>query len=223
VEHGIPYSADGLWVHAPVEVRVTDSSKNRDQKYSIFPGESKDLPRPYLDITREDGPTLFLNATLYRPYRLDPPCRERYYQGFEYLMKDLGGRPHWAKNFEATGEELNAMYGENLDEYKRIRNDADPEGMFVGGWHRRYLFGNEPKFTLEEVEVGRQKVLSGGGVEVFGEMMVMGKRSELDEKGKDAALSRPTSSQSSFDLLHGGEAEESKVLTPHESIHLGVD
>lgn len=135
-------------------------------------------------------------------------------------MKDLGGRPHWAKNFEATGDELKEMYGENLDEYKRIRNDADPEGMFVGSWHRRYLFVNDPKFALEEVEIGREKVRSGGGVEVFGRIMAVGKRSELDEKGKDAALSRPTSSQSSFDLLHGGEAEESQVLMPQREMNL---
>jgi D-arabinono-1,4-lactone oxidase len=219
VEHGIPYSADGLWVHAPVEVRVTDSSKTRDLKYSIFPGESKDLPRPYLDITREDGPTLFLNATLYRPYKMDPPCRERYYQGFEYLMKDLGGKPHWAKNFEATGEELREMYGENLDEYKRVRNDADPEGMFVGSWHRRYIFGDGPRFALEEVEIGREKVVPGGGMKVLGGMMAtgIGRTSELDDKGKETALSRPTSSQSSFDILHGGEAEESQVLTPAQN------
>jgi D-arabinono-1,4-lactone oxidase len=137
-------------------------------------------------------------------------------------MKDLGGKPHWAKNFEATGKELREMYGENLDEYKRVRNDADPEGMFVGSWHRRYIFEDGPRFALEEVEVGREKVLPGGGIKVRGGMTTtgIGRTSELDDKGKETALSRPTSSQSSFDILHGGEAEESQVLTPAQNLRM---
>jgi D-arabinono-1,4-lactone oxidase len=117
--HGIPFSAEKLYVHAPVEVRVTDSSKSK-------------TPRPYLEPTSTDEPTLYLNATLYRPYNSDPPCMERYYQGFEYLMKELGGRPHWAKNFQTTGKEIDTMYGKDLEEWRDIRTEHDPEGMFVG-------------------------------------------------------------------------------------------
>ncbi|KAI9869627.1 MAG: D-arabinono-1,4-lactone oxidase, partial [Pleopsidium flavum] len=83
---GIPFDNKNLYVHAPIEVRVSDTSTT--------------IPRPYLDNTMPDGPTLYLNATLYRPYNRDPPCRERYYEAFEWLMGDLGGRPHWAKNFQ---------------------------------------------------------------------------------------------------------------------------
>jgi D-arabinono-1,4-lactone oxidase len=86
VPHGIPYSAKGLYVHAPVEVRLTDTSTSRDLKY--WPNTP--APRPFLDPTCDDGPTLYLNATLYRPYNMDPPCRARYYEAFEYLMRDLG-------------------------------------------------------------------------------------------------------------------------------------
>jgi len=39
-------------------------------------------------------------------------------------------------------------------------------------------------------------------------------------KEKETALSRPTSSQSSFDILHGGEAEESQVLTPAQNLRM---
>ncbi|KAF4628706.1 hypothetical protein G7Y89_g9440 [Cudoniella acicularis] len=53
VPHGIPFSAKGLYVHAPVEVRVTDTSKSTS-------------PRPYLDPTCTDEPTLYLNATLWK-------------------------------------------------------------------------------------------------------------------------------------------------------------
>jgi D-arabinono-1,4-lactone oxidase len=220
VPHGIPYSAEGLWVHAPVEVRVSDTTSKRDRS---FDGTAKKIdPRPYLDPTVPEEPTLFLNATLYRPYNLDPPCRTRYYQAFEYLMRELGGKPHWAKNFETTGEEIESMYGDNLQQWREVRNEADPEGMFVGSWHRRYILGVGKRLPLEEEEVRREMVL-GGGLRVvgaaisdtgegpkkqIGEVLVGDGAGETEEK-----LSSP-SSQSSFDVLHGGEAVESQVLMP---------
>ena len=153
---GIPFSPKGLYVHAPIEVRVTDTSNTR--------------PRPYLDNTMPDGPTLYLNATLYRPYNRDPPCRGRYYEAFEWLMKQYGGRPHWAKNFSTiTGAELQAMYPE-MESWVRVRNEVDPEGMFVGDWHRRYLLPEEKDaatMPLEERNIER-KPAKGGGIDWIG-------------------------------------------------------
>lgn len=154
VPHGIPFSAEGLYVHAPLEVRVSDTSKS--------PG-----PRPFLDPTVEDGPTLYLNATLYRPYGRDPPCRARYYQAFEWLMIDLGGRPHWAKNFNVSGPQLEAMYQNRLQDFRHLRHLLDPDGMFVGPWHRRYILSPGPQLPLEEVEVARHPS-DGGGLTVVG-------------------------------------------------------
>lgn len=144
VPHNIPFSADGLYVHAPVEVRVSNS----------------DMPlknRPLLSPMAEDGPSLYLNATLYRPYLNDPPCRERYYQGFEYLMKELGGKPHWAKNFETYRPGIEAFYGKNLETFRKVRDESDPEGMFVGQWHRDRILAEGPKLELEEVEKSSKK------------------------------------------------------------------
>lgn len=156
VPHNIPFSADGLYVHAPVEVRVSDTSLTSNV-------------RPYLDPTVEDGPTLYLNATLYRPYWRDPPCRDRYYQAFEWLMKDLGGRPHWAKNFETYRPNIEAMYGKNLVTFRKLRDEVDPEGMFVGPWHRDRIMADLPgsKLELEEVEVSRKQT-AGGGLMMLG-------------------------------------------------------
>ncbi|OJD15026.1 hypothetical protein AJ78_04681 [Emergomyces pasteurianus Ep9510] len=160
----IPFSSKGVWVHAPVEVRVSDTSKTS-------------TPRPYLDPTCSSEPTLFINATLYRPYLRDPPCTARYYEAFEWLMRDLGGRPHWAKNFSSgTGKkELSQLYGHDLEEWLRVRNSADLDGMFLGEWHLRNLIpmpSNDDagvdgrlSFPLAEREKLRQKLkgLRGAG------------------------------------------------------------
>ncbi|KAL7963883.1 D-arabinono-1,4-lactone oxidase domain-containing protein [Trichoderma compactum] len=137
VPHNIPFSAEGLYVHAPVEVRVSDTTLTSNA-------------RPYLDPTVKGGPTLYLNATLYRPYWRDPPCRERYYQAFEWLMKDMGGRPHWAKNFETYSSEIETMYGGDLDKFRHIRDTADPDGLFLGPWHRDRILRQDAWYDLEE-------------------------------------------------------------------------
>ena len=178
----IPFSSKGLYVHAPIEVRVSDTSKTE--------------PRPYLDNTLPDGPTLYLNATLYRPYGSDPPCRDRYYEAFEWLMKEMGGRPHWAKNFSTVNnDEMHAMYPE-MTTWLRIRNEIDPEGMFIGDWHRRHLLPETeeaPTMPLEE-RILHSKPARSGGVDWTG--FIPGKK-----------LS-PQGSEESFDMLGDVEAEK---------------
>ena len=182
----IPFDSKGIYVHAPIEVRVSDTSTT--------------IPRPYLDNTVPDGPTLYLNATLYRPYNCDPPCRERYYQAFEWLMKEMGGRPHWAKNFShVTRDDTHQMYPE-MANWLRVRDEVDPEGMFVGDWHRRHLLPeSEGKslLPLEEKEITR-KTAKGGGMNWYGEI-----------PGK---VLSPQISEESFDLMHGVEAEKSVMF-----------
>lgn len=146
----IPFSSKNLWVHCPIEVRISDTSAAD--------------PRPFLDPSYHEGPSLYLNATLYRAYDADPPCRRRYYEAFEWLMKDLGARPHWAKNYEHVSvEDVQQMYGDNLNKWLKVRNEVDPLGLFVGPWHRRKLLGEQvPPFPLEEQETGRENARAGG-------------------------------------------------------------
>ena len=179
---GIPFSSKDLYVHAPIEVRVSDTTTT--------------TPRPYLDFTVSDGPTLFFNATLYRPYKRDPPCRESYYEALEWLMKDIGGRPHWAKNFSTvTKDEIYEMYPK-LAEWVRIRNEVDPEGMFVGDWHRRLILP-EGMFPLEERKI-ESKPATDGGIDWFG---------EVGQKNLS-----PQGSEESFDVVHRPEAEKTGLL-----------
>lgn len=182
---GIPFSPKGVWVHAPIEVRVCDTSST--------------VPRPYLDNTMPDFPTLYLNATLYRPYNCDPPCRVRYYEAFEWLMKEMGGRPHWAKNFSTvTREDLHSMYPE-MDDWLRARNEVDPEGMFIGDWHRRLLLLEDDgkSLPIEEIKIKTERAKYGGA-------NYMGHAS-----GKNLS---PQTSEESFEMMHGAEAENSVIL-----------
>ena len=191
IASGIPFSSEGVYVHSPIEVRVCDTS-------------NKTL-RPHLDSTVPDSPTLYLNATLYRPFHCDPPGRERYYEAFEWLMKEMGGRPHWAKNFSTvTKEEFHKMYPE-LGIWARIRNDMDPDGMFVGDWHRRHIMpdANEKPALLQEEQNLTTKPSRMGGIDWFGHI-----------PGRSES---PHGSEESFDVMLGVEAEKSAVLDPASS------
>ncbi|KAF2261785.1 L-gulonolactone/D-arabinono-1,4-lactone oxidase [Lojkania enalia] len=193
---GIPFSPKGVYVHSPIEVRVANTV-NRE-------------PRPYLDTSYHDTPTLYLNATLYRPYGLDPPCRERYYQAFEHLMREMGGRPHWAKNFQSVDYSyLSSVYKTDLDDYLRVRSEVDPDGMFIGAWHRRTILPprNEfPVLPLEEKEIVRHGRRTGGSDWV-------GEQARWWDGGMDVFIkTNGSESEESFDLMAGAEAEASLFL-----------
>lgn len=209
----IPFSPKGVWVHCPVEVRVSDTTLSS-------------TPRPYLDPTSREGPTLYLNATLYRPYLRDPPCRERYYEAFEWLMRDLGGRPHWAKNFTtlASAQDIREMYGDDMNQWLKVRQKVDPDGLFVGEWHRRNLLltssyesqtteSEDTLLSLGERQESVRKLGRGGagdGLEWIGDRRWERETpaSLLKEAIVTESPSPPmtTTSEESFDLLAHGEA-----------------
>lgn len=211
-EHHIPFDNSGLWVHCPVEVRASDTTHPHNGV------------TPFLDPTPRDSPTLYLNATLYRPYGRDPPCRDRYYEAFEWLMKELGGRPHWAKNFLYTDRtDITSMYADELPKFMAIRNEADPDGIFLGHWHLQNLpIDNEQ--SVREEELGRRKMGLGWGDAVLWEGLVReGAGSGEDGEDGDANVrasvsfgggeETPTTtsmtsraSEESFDLMSKGEA-----------------
>ena len=193
----IPVSSKGVYVHCPVEVRVADTSKSRS--------------RPFLDNTCRSGPTLFLNATLYRPYHRDPPCKDRYYEAFEYLMRDMGARPHWAKNFtEQSAQLLSQMYGTDMEKWVKVRNESDPTGMFLGAWHRRCLsLGPPMEGSLEEQKVDEKESNMGDGREWVGLVVFHdSKGRSKDESSPQSTPSPPmtATSEESFDYLAKGEA-----------------
>ena len=182
---GIPFSSHGIYVHAPIEVRVSDTTNVS--------------PRPFLDGSVPDGPTLYLNFTLYRPYGTDPPCRERYYEACEWLMKNMGGRPHWAKNFSTvTREDFHRMYPD-MTRWLKIRNDHDPNGMFLGDWHQRHLIPADKLCTempLAE-RINDTRIAKEGGVNWAGVQVNQASSSRVSH-----------TSEESFDMVQGLESEK---------------
>lgn len=195
---GIPFNPKGVFVHSPIEVRIANTTKNS--------------MRPYLDTSRRDTASLYLNATLYRPYGQDPPCRERYYEAFEHLMKEYDGYPHWAKNFQSVDHSyLSSVYKTDLDDYLRVRNEVDPDGMFIGAWHRRTILpprSEFPALPLEEKEIVRRERRTGGTDWI-------GEQARWWDGGMDALTKtngNRSESEESFDLMAGAEAEASVLL-----------
>ncbi|GAM84895.1 hypothetical protein ANO11243_028970 [Dothideomycetidae sp. 11243] len=167
-QHNIPFDNKDLYVHAPIEVRVSDTTRTS--------------PRPYLDMSCSEEPTLYLNATLYRPFLCDPPCKDRYYEAFEWLMREYNGRPHWAKNFtEASGQKyLATQYGSDLDRWLEVRDEADPDGIFIGSWHRRNVLpADRRSYRCEEREV-RGVPAQDGGKSYVGEISGALRGQDLD-------------------------------------------
>lgn len=195
----IPFSSKDVWVHCPIEVRVSDSTRKEAG------------PTPYLDFSCRSEPTMYLNAIMYRPYGLEPRCTKNYYQAFEWLMRDLGGKPHWAKNFTfVKGSDIKEMYGEGLKSWRRVRAEVDPEGVFVGDWIRRNLLDDgsaEEKsadgLKCEEFMCNTRKRRSQG-TEWHGR--------QLSELTAGLRPRSTVSSEDSFDHLAGAEAEASTLF-----------
>jgi len=76
----------------------------------------------------------------YRPYGKDVDY-QRYFTGFEQLMRSLGGRPHWAKVFDAAALDLNSLYPKWTD-FCAVRRVLDPHGTFRNSWSDRVFHAN---------------------------------------------------------------------------------
>jgi len=108
------------------------------------------------------------------------------------LMRDLGGRPHWAKNFTYTSKtEIEAIYGDDMRKFMEVRDECDPDGMWLGEWHRRNLPVKQDMEvggrSMVEKEVGRKKLGRGFGDGVLwtGERLV---KTLQDSTGKSEVV-----------------------------------
>ncbi|CUM66779.1 uncharacterized protein PRCAT00004460001 [Priceomyces carsonii] len=119
------------------------------------------LKYPGLDMTNvtTDNLTLFINATMYRPFGTHVDT-SKWFHSFEHILLQAEGKPHWAKNFIGLdgsqdseddlksqlrfgGKKSYAMlgfdpvmkkwFGSNLNKFNRIRKEMDPDGVFLSG------------------------------------------------------------------------------------------
>lgn len=71
-------------------------------------------------------------------YIAKSPSARRYLQATQDIFRDLGGRPHWGKQFDTTPEEVAALYPRAAD-FAALVRDLDPEGMFANAFTDRVL------------------------------------------------------------------------------------
>jgi len=67
------------------------------------------------------------------------PNANEIYSRIEPLMKDLGGRPHWGKHFSLRRSEVEAMYGDSLYQFRKLRKQLDPKGVFSNSLVRDFF------------------------------------------------------------------------------------
>jgi len=67
------------------------------------------------------------------------PNANEVYARVEPLLKDLGGRPHWGKHFSLRRGEVEAMYPDSLDKFRKLRKQLDPKGVFSNSLIRQYF------------------------------------------------------------------------------------
>ncbi|KAF9281797.1 hypothetical protein BGZ68_006425 [Mortierella alpina] len=108
----------GLKVHFPIEIRFV-------KKDDVWLSPAYGVDSCYIGII------------MYRPYGKPVPYK-RFWAGFEQIMASFEGRPHWAKAHSVSFEGLKQSYPK-LAAFSDIRQQLDPEGMFLNDYLRRHL------------------------------------------------------------------------------------
>lgn len=165
-----------FYVHVPIEIRCSNTTIPKSHAdYSKRTATSAgpvygNLIRPYLDPTTttleysdkvtNKQLTLYINATIYRPFNYNTPIRS-WFSMFEKILIAGQGKPHWAKNFigdiSMLPESVKAKnnykeydmfgmaslfkewFGTKLTDWKTIRTQQDPNGIFLANkdWCQR--------------------------------------------------------------------------------------
>ena len=66
---------------------------------------------------------------------------EQFFDDVERHLLSLGGKPHWGKTFN-TQTNFRRLYGENMQKFNAIREQMDPNGMFLNDFTRRVFAVN---------------------------------------------------------------------------------
>lgn len=71
-------------------------------------------------------------------YSTDGPDRRQYFERFWQVMRPLGARPHWGKEFDHDAAQLRPLYP-NFDRFLDLRDTLDPHRVFGTDAHTRML------------------------------------------------------------------------------------
>lgn len=71
-------------------------------------------------------------------YMAESPDLQRYFRGFEALMQDLGGRPHWGKELTLTPAQVRARFP-MATAFTELRRRLDPDAVFANAFLDRVL------------------------------------------------------------------------------------
>jgi L-gulonolactone oxidase len=107
-----------LKVHFPVEIRFVD-----EDDVWLSPAYGRK--------------TCYIGVIMYRPYG-NPVPYKKYWKGYEDIMRQFNGRPHWAKAHGQTRSDLEASYPKFKD-FLRVRQELDPKGIFVNAYLKRHV------------------------------------------------------------------------------------
>ncbi|KAG9292380.1 hypothetical protein G9A89_015250 [Geosiphon pyriformis] len=109
-------------VHFPIEVRFVD-----EDDIWLSPAFGRKV--------------CYIGIIMYRPYHAPVPYK-KYWAAYEEIMRSCQGRPHWAKAHTMTSEELTKSYPKFQD-FQRLREKLDPDGMFLNPYLRRHFLGEK--------------------------------------------------------------------------------
>jgi L-gulonolactone oxidase len=105
-------------VHLPIEVRFV-----RADDVWLSPSYGRD--------------SCYVGVIAYMPYGRSADHRA-YFDAYEALMLDLGGRPHWAKRFGPDAAQLSRLYP-CWEMFQTLRDRLDPEDCFGNAFTDRVL------------------------------------------------------------------------------------
>jgi alditol oxidase len=79
-------------------------------------------------------------AAIHFTWRRRPREVEQMVRRIETVLAPFGARPHWGKLFTAEAADIAALYP-RFDDFRRLRDELDPGGVFVNDWLRRRVLG----------------------------------------------------------------------------------
>lgn len=106
---------ENMLLHFPVEFRFTA-------------GDTSDMSPAV------GRPTCWIGVVMYRPRGQEARDTRRVYDGFNKLMEEMEGRPHWAKYYNWGHREMSAAYGSHWENFLELRHKMDPDSLFANEW-----------------------------------------------------------------------------------------